>query len=36
LIRKMKLKGDGQRVVVLTHLAGSPIVIVCFPNQPGI
>ncbi|MGW8226772.1 MAG: class I SAM-dependent methyltransferase, partial [Anaerolineales bacterium] len=36
LIRKLKLKGDGQRVVVLTHLAGSPIVIVCFPNQPGI
>lgn len=36
LIQMLKLKGDNQRVVVLTHLDGSPIVLVCFPNQPGI
>jgi len=36
LIQMLKLKGDQQRVVVLTHLDGSPIVVVCFPNQSGI
>jgi SAM-dependent methyltransferase len=36
LIHRLKLKGDGKRVVVLTHLDGKPIVVVCFPNQPGI
>jgi hypothetical protein len=36
LIQMLKLKGDEQRVVVLTHLDGSPIVVVCFPNQSGI
>jgi hypothetical protein len=36
LIQVLKLKGNEQRVVVLTHLDGSPIVVVCFPNQPGI
>lgn len=32
LIHMMRLKGDEQRVVFLTHSAGDPIVIVCFPN----
>lgn len=36
LIQMLKLKGDDQRVVVLTHLQGRPIVVICFPNQPGI
>jgi hypothetical protein len=36
LIQMLKLKGDNQRVVVLTHLHGRPIVVICFPNQPGI
>jgi hypothetical protein len=36
LIHRLKLKGNGKRVVVLTHLDGKPIVVVCFPNQPGI
>jgi SAM-dependent methyltransferase len=32
LIHMMRLNGDEKRVVFLTHLAGDPIVIVCFPN----
>ena len=31
LIRDLRLKGDQERVVFLTHLRGRPIVIVCFP-----
>jgi hypothetical protein len=33
LIRMLRLSGDEQRVVFLTHLIGAPIVIVCFSNQ---
>lgn len=33
LIRMLRLNGDDQRVVFITHLDGRPIVIVCFP--PG-
>jgi hypothetical protein len=29
LIRQLRLKGDQERVVVLTHLRGEPIVIIC-------
>jgi SAM-dependent methyltransferase len=36
LIRRLKLKGDEKRVVTLTHLDGKPIVVICYPNQPGI
>lgn len=32
LIRMMRLSGDEQRVIFLTHLIGAPIVIVCFPD----
>lgn len=30
LIRRLRLAGEGRRVVFLTHLEGAPIVIVCF------
>jgi SAM-dependent methyltransferase len=30
LIKKLRLKGDEGRVVVLTHLRGRPIVLICF------
>jgi hypothetical protein len=33
LIRMLRLSGDEQRVVFLTHLVGRPIVIVCFPPE---
>lgn len=33
LIRDLKLKGDQQRVVFLTHLQGRPICILCFPEE---
>jgi hypothetical protein len=33
LIRMLKLKGEAERVVVLTHLRGRPIAIVCTPNM---
>lgn len=32
LIHMLRLKGDAERVVVLTHLAGNPVVIVCHPH----
>jgi hypothetical protein len=32
LIHMLRLQGDDQRVVVLTHLDGDPIVIVCYPH----
>ena len=32
LIRDLRLSGDEARVVVLTHLRGEPIVIVCAAN----
>jgi SAM-dependent methyltransferase len=31
LVQQLKLTGDQQRVIILTHLRGRPIVIVCFP-----
>jgi hypothetical protein len=34
LIRMLRLSGDDERVVFLTHLLGRPIVIVCFPPEP--
>ncbi len=33
LIRKLNLRGDNERVVVLTHLKGKPIVIICLPDD---
>jgi hypothetical protein len=33
LIRDLRLKGDAERVVFLTHLLGRPIVVVCYPND---
>ncbi len=30
LIKKLRLKGEESRVVVLTHLRGRPIVVICF------
>jgi SAM-dependent methyltransferase len=33
LIRMLRLSGDEQRVVFLTHLIGAPIMIVCFSNH---
>jgi hypothetical protein len=32
LIRMLKLKGEAERVVVLTHLQGRPVVVVCLSN----
>ncbi len=32
LIRDLRLKGDQARVVILTHLAGRPIVVICLPE----
>ncbi len=34
LIRMLRLRGDDQRVVFLTHLDGTPIVVVCFTSPP--
>lgn len=34
LIRDLKLKGDEERVLVLTKLAGEPVVLVCTPRNP--
>lgn len=31
LIHDLRLRGDGERVLVLTHLRGEPIVVVCYP-----
>jgi hypothetical protein len=31
LIHMLRLQGENQRVVFLTHLDGSPIIIVCYP-----
>jgi hypothetical protein len=33
LIRKLNLRGDNERVVVLTHMNGRPIVIICLPDD---
>lgn len=33
LIHRLRIKGDEQRVLFLTHLDGSPITISCFPRQ---
>jgi len=35
LIRDLRLRGDGERVVFLTHLKGRPIVIVAYPEDAG-
>ena len=35
LIRMLRLSGDEQRVVFLTHLVGRPIVIVCYSPEPN-
>lgn len=35
LIRKLNMQGDNERVVVLTHLKGKPIVIICLPYSPA-
>lgn len=32
LIRKLNLHGENERVIVLTHLVGRPIVIICLPD----
>jgi hypothetical protein len=32
LIQKLRLKGDAERVIFLTHLDGRPITIICSPN----
>lgn len=32
LIRDLRLKGDEERIVFLTHLRGRPIVVLCYPN----
>lgn len=34
LIRRLRLKGEGERVVFLTHLQGKPIVIIALPLSP--
>ncbi len=36
LIRDLRLKGDQQRVVFLTHLRGRPIVILAYPPQKDV
>jgi hypothetical protein len=33
LIRDLRLEGDGERVIFLTHLRGKPIVVVCHPER---
>jgi SAM-dependent methyltransferase len=33
LINDLRLKGDAERVVFLTHLVGRPIVVVCYTND---
>jgi hypothetical protein len=33
LIRDLRLNGDAERVVFLTHLNGRPIVVICYPNE---
>ncbi len=35
LIRDLRLEGDGERVVFLTHLRGKPIVVICLPAEVG-
>jgi hypothetical protein len=32
LIRDLRLKGDQERVIFLTHLNGRPIAIICLPE----
>jgi hypothetical protein len=34
LIRSLRLSGDQERVVFLTHLRGAPIVVIGFPSNP--
>jgi hypothetical protein len=34
LMRDLRLRGDLERVVVLTHLRGTPVVLICFPSIP--
>jgi hypothetical protein len=35
LIRELRLSGDQERVIFLTHLRGRPIVVICKPKRPG-
>jgi hypothetical protein len=35
LIRDLRLSGNQERVVFLTHLRGRPVVVVCFPEEKG-
>jgi len=35
LIRDLRLEGNAERVIFLTHLNGRPIVVVCYPNDAG-
>jgi hypothetical protein len=32
LIRDLRLRGDQERVVFLTHLRGAPVVVICWPS----
>ncbi len=32
LIRDLRLKGDKERVIFLTHLRGNPIIVICYPR----
>jgi SAM-dependent methyltransferase len=36
LIRELRLSGDAERVVFLTHLRGRPIAVIAFPYQLGV
>jgi len=35
LIRELRLNGEKEKLVFLTHLRGKPIVVICFPNFQG-
>lgn len=34
LVRELRLQGSAERIVVLTHYRGEPIVIICLPTPP--
>jgi len=34
LIRDLRLSGEAERVIFLTHLRGRPIVVIAWPDQP--
>lgn len=35
LIRELRLNGEKEKLVFLTHLRGKPVVVICFPNFQG-